>query len=269
VNPWTTRAPTVAPTAWLIGSHPEITEPDDAEPDDAEPDDDGARSASDTAPFYQDPAPGHHLTHRSGVWSTPGVSAADRSLTDHGKERKQQLVDAAMFLFAERGYSSTRIADICERAGVAKGLFYWYFPTKLDLFDELARTMRRRLRRAQADAMDPGADPLTRIGQGVAASVRFMADHAAYFEFVDVLRADPAIAGTLRSGNHVITGDVVALVAEAQLDGVVPPADPHVLAVGVLGAVASFSSARRNGTIDLSTDELADFVAGWVVRALR
>ena len=209
------------------------------------------------------------MTGRSGIWSTPGVSAAERPLTDHGRERKRQLVEAAMSLFAERGYSATRIVDICERAGVAKGLFYWYFPTKLDLFDELARTMRQQLRRAQAEAMDPALDALTRIGQGAAASVRFMDDHAAYFEFVDVERADPAIGETLRSGNRVISADVVALVTEAQACGAVPDTDPRLLAIGVLGTVASFSSARRSGAIDLTTDELAEFVERWVLRALR
>ena len=92
--------------------------------------------------------------------------------TEHGIERKQQLVEAAEALFTERGYSATRISDICARAGVAKGLFYWYFPTKESLFAELVRSMRQSLRRAQAAAMDTAADPVTRIRQGSEASVR-------------------------------------------------------------------------------------------------
>ena len=91
-------------------------------------------------------------------------SGNGRSHTRHGEERKQQLLDAAAVLFAQHGYASTRIADICREAGVAKGLFYWYFPTKAELFTELVRVMRRRLRRAQADAMDPEASALARIG---------------------------------------------------------------------------------------------------------
>ena len=51
----------------------------------------------------------------------------DRHLTSQGAERKQQLLDAAARLFAEQGYAATRVADIVEAAGVAKGLFYWYF----------------------------------------------------------------------------------------------------------------------------------------------
>jgi len=203
------------------------------------------------------------------VTSAEPTSVSDRQLTDQGRERKQQLVDAAMALFADRGYSATRILDICERAGVAKGLFYWYFPTKLDLFSELARSMRQRLRRAQADAMDPTADAVTRIRQGTAASVRFMAEHATYFALVDVERADPAIADALRAGSDVYFHDVRALIEEAQRDGAIPDADPRLLTLGVLGAVSSFSNAWRSGTIDLPADALADFVADWVTRALR
>ena len=148
----------------------------------------------------------------------------ERRLTAHGLERKQQIVEAAMVLFAERGYAATRIRDICERAGVAKGLFYWYFPTKLDLFAELVRSMRQRLRRAQADAMDPVATPIERLRQGTAASVRFMAEHANYFALVDVERSDPTIDDALRAGSGVYLDDVARLVRGAQAAGQIPDA---------------------------------------------
>lgn len=198
----------------------------------------------------------------------PVNATADRQLTEQGRERKQQLVDAAIGLFAERGYAATRILDICDRAGVAKGLFYWYFPTKLDLFSELVRSMRHQLRRAQAEAMDPDADALTRIQQGAAASVRFMAEHATYFSLVDVERADPAIADALKHGSEVYLDDVTALIRAAQADGRVIDADPQLLALGVLGTVSSFSNAWRSGRIGMSDDALAEFVGDWIRRAL-
>ncbi len=197
------------------------------------------------------------------------ANVSNRQLTEQGRERKRQLVDAAIVLFAERGYSATRILDICDRAGVAKGLFYWYFPTKLDLFTELVRSMRHQLRRAQADAMDDEADALTRIHQGTAASVRFMAEHATYFSLVEVERADPTIADALRHGSDVYLDDVTALIMEAQAIGTVIDADPQLLALGVLGAVSSFSNAWRSGRIEMSDGQLAEFVADWVARALR
>jgi AcrR family transcriptional regulator len=187
-------------------------------------------------------------------------SQADRQHTEHGRERKQQLLDAATELFAERGYGATRIVDICQRAGV----------TKRELFVDLVRTMRLRLRRAQAAAMDHGSDALTRIGQGAAASVRFMADHAAYFALVDHERADPDLADVLREGSDVYLDDVRILVEEGQRNGCVIDADATVLAIGVLGAVSSFSNAFRSGRLPASTtvEDLERVVVRWVTHAL-
>ena len=197
------------------------------------------------------------------------VLGDDRRHTEHGRERKQQLVEAAAELFAANGYAATRIQDICRRAGVAKGLFYWYFPTKQELFAELVRSMRLRLRKAQAAAMDPTADPLTRLRQGTEASVRFHVEHAGYFALLDVERADPAHAALLREGSAVYHRDVVVLVRAAQAAGMAATDDPpEVLAHGVLGAVSSFTHAWRDGRIEMPADELASFVGAWVERAI-
>lgn len=191
-----------------------------------------------------------------------------RRHTEQGNERKQQLLEAAEALFTDRGYGATRISDICARAGVAKGLFYWYFPTKESLFAELVRTMRQQLRRAQAAAMTADANPVTRIRQGAEASVRFMAEHQPYFALLDVERTDDALADVMKEGSDVYAGDVRRLVAEAQAAGLVPDADPAFYAVGVMGAVSSFSHAHRMGRVQMPIDELAQLVGEWVTRAL-
>jgi AcrR family transcriptional regulator len=197
-------------------------------------------------------------------------SGNSRSHTRHGEERKQQLLDAAAVLFAQHGYASTRIADICRQAGVAKGLFYWYFPTKAELFAELVRVMRRRLRRAQADAMDPDASALARIAGGTAASVRFMAANAAYFALLEVERTDPEFADVFSEGSGVYLDDVRRLIVSGQRDGTITDGDPHLLSIGVLGAVSSFSNSYRSGTLDpdVTVESLAEFVAQWVTNAL-
>ena len=47
--------------------------------------------------------------------------------------KKNSLMNAAFELFTERGFSNTSIADIAEKAKVAKGTFYLYFKDKYDL----------------------------------------------------------------------------------------------------------------------------------------
>lgn len=46
------------------------------------------------------------------------------------EERRREIIGAARFLFAERGYDGTSVSAIVARAGVAQGTFYLYFPSK-------------------------------------------------------------------------------------------------------------------------------------------
>ena len=46
------------------------------------------------------------------------------------EERRRQLIDTALSLFAEKGFENTTIKDLAEAAGVAQGLFYHYFESK-------------------------------------------------------------------------------------------------------------------------------------------
>ena len=196
--------------------------------------------------------------------------AERRTHTEQGIERKQQLLDAAAALFSSKGYANTRIADICAAAGVAKGLVYWYFPTKEELFAELVRSMRLQLRRAQAAAMDPDADPLTRIRQGTEASVVFMAEHRAYFALLDVERSQDELSGrgsdvadVLREGSDVYATDVVRLVRDAQQQGLVPDGDPQLYAVGVLGWCRRSAMRCATGrSTSTSTNSLRSWAAG-------
>lgn len=48
-------------------------------------------------------------------------------------ERRQELMTIARELFCEKGYEQTMVQDICQQAGVAKGTFFYYFPTKEDV----------------------------------------------------------------------------------------------------------------------------------------
>lgn len=56
-------------------------------------------------------------------------------ITKEPEERKQEIFDAALQLFGEKGYEKTTIADIAKAIGVAQGLCYRYFSSKEVLFD--------------------------------------------------------------------------------------------------------------------------------------
>jgi AcrR family transcriptional regulator len=56
-------------------------------------------------------------------------------------ERREAILAAALDEFSVRGFAATRLDDVAQRAGVAKGTIYLYFRDKESLFQELVRSM--------------------------------------------------------------------------------------------------------------------------------
>ena len=86
-----------------------------------------------------------------------GESTADRG------EKHPRLVKAATAVFAKKGYASTRVADIAERAGVGKGTVYEYFSSKEALlfavFESINDDVSSRLEAALSEG-GPARDTL-------------------------------------------------------------------------------------------------------------
>lgn len=53
--------------------------------------------------------------------------------------RPEEIIAAALDLFVERGYASTRLDDVATRAGVSKGTLYLYYESKEELFKAVVR----------------------------------------------------------------------------------------------------------------------------------
>jgi len=52
-----------------------------------------------------------------------------------GEEKRRQLLDAAVRVFARKGFHASRVGDIAEEAGVAHGLLYHYFKSKDEVLE--------------------------------------------------------------------------------------------------------------------------------------
>ncbi len=54
--------------------------------------------------------------------------------------RPQELLDAALALFVDKGFAATRAEEVAQRAGVSKGTLYLYYPSKEELFKAVVRS---------------------------------------------------------------------------------------------------------------------------------
>ena len=76
-------------------------------------------------------------------------------------EKPQQIIEAAIRVFARNGYYSSRVSDIAREAGIASGTIYLYFKTKeeilVTLFREKMAAFVAYLRREIAQVPEPEA----------------------------------------------------------------------------------------------------------------
>ena len=58
-----------------------------------------------------------------------------------GEKRKQELLKIAYDMFLSRGYENTSVDEIIARAQIAKGTFYYYFPSKEKMLEDVIEMM--------------------------------------------------------------------------------------------------------------------------------
>jgi AcrR family transcriptional regulator len=195
-------------------------------------------------------------------------AGAPRKLTNRGKERRRQLIDHAARLFAANGYHPTSVADIVGSLGVGKGVFYWYFDSKEQLFLEILRESQTDLRRAQRDAIAGEDDPVRRLELGVRAAFRWWAEHPEITNLVQFAATEAGFAKALRRGQEVALGDAASHIKDAIAAGEVRDEDPDVLAHAVLAVTTHFARELVQGRGD-DPDATAALAIAIVLDGLR
>lgn len=80
------------------------------------------------------------LTNKRGEQSMPRTEAQNQQIRD---ERQEQILQAAMKVFARRGMAAAKISDIASEAGLSHGLVYHYFKSKEEIFFTLVKKALR------------------------------------------------------------------------------------------------------------------------------
>ncbi|WP_128381207.1 TetR/AcrR family transcriptional regulator [Streptomyces cavernae] len=127
------------------------------------------------------------------------------------EERRSQLLEAALTLFAHRAPEEVSLDDVAEAAGVSRPLVYRYFPGgKQQLYEAALRTAADELEHCFAE---PPQGPLTRrLGNALDRYLAFVDEH------------DAGFSALLQGGSVVETSRTTAIV-----DGVRRAAAEHIL----------------------------------------
>lgn len=157
-------------------------------------------------------------------------------------ERREQILRAALRVFASRGFAATKIGDIAARAGMSHGLVYHYFASKEEIFREL---LQRAIKTSAESLTSVETLPISPI-EKVRQTARYILGGISGYEdssyyFLIVLHASvmegPEEGRSLLEGSVVAVQAMVRILAEGQKLGEVRPGDPLGMAYAFFSAI--------------------------------
>ncbi|CAM5496523.1 TetR family transcriptional regulator [Streptomyces abikoensis] len=169
--------------------------------------------------------------------------------------RERQMLDAAVAVFARRGYRAASMDEIAELAGASKPLVYLYLNSKEDLFSACIRREAEALIAAVRAAVDPGEPADRRLWNGLRA---FFAHTAAHPDGWAVLHCQARTHGEpfaleIAALRQQLVDVVTQLIAESSADGgcsaPLPATEVAGIAHALVGAAESLAgwSNERDG----------------------
>jgi TetR/AcrR family transcriptional regulator, fatty acid metabolism regulator protein len=167
-------------------------------------------------------------------------------------DKRRQILDAAVRVFARQGFHATRVSDIADEAGVAYGLVYHYFRSKDEVLNELFIERWSLLLAAieEADRTDSSArEKLGAVASFIFESYRHDRDLMKVI-IVEVTRAANSFGQTHLEEIHRAYESIAKIVADGQATGVFrADVEPIFASLAFYGAIEQLLSGWIFGTI--------------------
>ncbi len=194
------------------------------------------------------------------------VPGEETALADHEagrRERKKQrtrdaLIEAAMELFAAKGYDHTAVHEITEAVDVSERTFFRYFASKEDLVLSFIRDGTTAFAEALA-TRPPGEEPLIAACHAFQASIRRLPGSAgslpSYLSVMRLIDSTPALLAAYMRYVHDHDHEIIEVLARRE--GVDPATDrrPRVLAA-VIGAMVFLATRDWRAGDNLSPEAM-------------
>jgi len=174
-------------------------------------------------------------------------------------ERRTQLIETAVSVFAEQGFHATSMNDVAEAAGVTKPVLYQHFASKRDLFVELLTEIGNQLRDTIAKATADADGPREQIEKGFGAYFRYVGANTDAYRvlFGAGARRDPEFASLTRSVEASIASAIAELIV---VDGQ-PAEDRELVAHTIVGMTEAASRYWLVNDRRPPVDEMSERIA--------
>lgn len=176
------------------------------------------------------------------------------------EQRRQQILDVAVDVFADKGYHAASMNDVAEAAGVTKPVLYQHFPSKREMFVELLSDIGDRLRETISRATSNADGPRQQFEDGFRAYFTFAGEHTSAFSvlFGSGARRDPEFSSFAAAVEDSIAHIVADLIV---VDG--QPAGNRLL---LANAIVGMTEAATRHWLSHGREPGVDILAGQITQ---
>ncbi len=152
---------------------------------------------------------------------------------------RQRILEAAIRVFAQKGYHDARMDDIVQEAGSSKGSVYFHFPSKEGLFLALIDEFARRLEDHLTAAIEEQQGGMARVEAALEAGLQVFAQYRqlAKIFLVQAVGLGQSFEEKRRAILDRFADLIRQYLDEAIADGDIPPLDTEIAALVWVGAI--------------------------------
>ncbi|MFI1202395.1 TetR/AcrR family transcriptional regulator (plasmid) [Streptomyces sp. BHT-5-2] len=204
---------------------------------------------------------------------SPRRGADPEAATFTERARRQQLIDCTVDLISTRGYPSTSLSAIAERAGVSKAAVLYHFSSKDNLTQAALTQVLEQFGDHVRERVEAAPDPLAALVAYVHAMIGYQRDHRRQVRVITEMLLDDHGGTRLKSpGSHDTYARwqfLAALLTEGQRAGVLREFDPRTMSLAIGGAIDGVIGhwlAHPDLDLDAAAAELETFTLNAVAR---
>jgi AcrR family transcriptional regulator len=151
--------------------------------------------------------------------------------------REDAILAAATAMAGEGGMEAVQMAAVAERAGVAAGTLYRYFPSKTELVAELVAAVAARELGAMREAANAAPGPLSALAAAIATfAARALSERQLAWAVI-AEPVDPAADVARLNFRRALVAEISARIHAAGAGGHLPDIDAGIAAPAVVGAL--------------------------------
>ncbi|WP_009478226.1 TetR/AcrR family transcriptional regulator [Rhodococcus sp. JVH1] len=165
--------------------------------------------------------------------------------------REQQMLDAAVDVFSDRGFHETSMDAIAAKAEISKPMLYLYYGSKDELFAACIQREGLRFVEALAPAGDPGLSPREQLRRALEGFLGFVGKHRkSWMVLYRQAMGQQAFVGSVQSSRDRLI-ELTAHLLESSTKDPEPGQDFELIAIALVGAGEAVADRVAGGEIEV------------------